>query len=218
MGIFSNLFGGKNPIDEKFENINVLRTTMRQNEAVIQTRNLISELMQKPSLLNGMKEIGEFGNFLTHQLNNFQRTDEIQFIVEIAFYASSKAINSEMHPNNLYDRLIVMYNAEDFLIDTVKEAHNFQYNPLSRMGSMHNIKYMAEDILLKMRYHDLFHENQFYRNGSNDSSFNGQEFIEISDMILNGSFESRNKAEIVKKGKEHIDKCYNYIAGKYLLK
>ena len=86
------------------------------------------------------------------------------------------------------------------------------------MGSMHNIKYMAEDILLKMRYHDLFHENQFYRNGSNDSSFNGQEFIEISDMILNGSFESRNKAEIVKKGKKHIDKCYNYIAGKYLLK
>ena len=68
MGIFNNIFGGKNPIDEKFENINILRTTMRQNEAVIQTRNLISELMQKPSLLNGMKEIGaQYQNLGTRQ-------------------------------------------------------------------------------------------------------------------------------------------------------
>ena len=110
-----------------------------------------------------------------------------------------------------------MYNAEDFFIDTVKEANNLQYNPLNRMGSINNIKYMAEDILLKMRYHDLFHENKFYRNGSNDSSFNGQEFIEITDMIKSGRFESVSQDEITNKGKESINKCYNYIAGKYTL-
>jgi hypothetical protein len=217
MGIFSNFFNEKNQIDEKLENINILRLTMRQNEALIQTRNLIAELMRKPSLLNGMKEIGEFGNFLTHQLNNFQQNDEIQFIVEIAFFASTKAINKEMHPNNIYDRLIIMYNAEDFLIDTVKQANDLQYNPLSRMGSMYNIKYMAEDMLLKMRYHDLLQENKFYRNGANDSSFNGQEFIEISDMIINGRFESKSKDEIAQKGKVFIEKCYEYVARKYSL-
>ncbi len=217
MALFNNLFNRKNQIDEKFENINLLRVTMRQNEALIQTRNLISELMQKPSLLNGMNNIGEFGNFLTHQLNNFQKTDEIQFIVELAFYSSTKALNKQNNPANLYDRIILMYNAEDFFIDTVKEANNLQYNPLNRMGSINNIKYMAEDILLKMRYHDLFHENKFYRNGSNDSSFNGQEFIEITDMIKSGRFESVSQDEITNKGKESINKCYNYIAGKYTL-
>lgn len=218
MGLLSNLFNGKNQIDEQLESINILRMTMRQNEALIQTRNLINELMQKPSLLNGMNNIGEFGNFLTHQLNNFQRTDEIQFIVELAFFASTKAINKQINPANLFDRLIVMYNAEDFFIDTVKEANNLLYNPLKRIGSMHNIKYMAEDLLLKMRYHDLFHENKFYRNGSNNSSFNGQEFIEITDMIKNGRFESVSQDEIANKGKESINKCYNYIAEKYSLK
>jgi hypothetical protein len=217
MALFSNLFNRKSQIDEKFENINLLIVTMRQNEALIQTRNLISELIQKPSLLNGMNNIGEFGNFLTHQLNNFQRTDEIQFIVELAFYASTKALNKQINPANLYDRLIIMYNAEDFFIDTIKEANNLQYNPLNRMGSMNNIKYMAEDILLKMRYHDLFHENKFYRNGSNDSSFNGPEFIEITNMIKSGRFESVSQDEIANKGKESIDKCYNCIAGKYSL-
>lgn len=217
MGTFSNFFSGKNQIDEKLENINILRTTMRQNEAAIQTRNFVAELMQKPSLLNGMNEIGELGNFFTNQLNSFQRNDEVQFIVEIAFFASTKAIKRQIHPNYLYDRLIILYNAEDFIIDTVKEANDLEYNPLSRMGSMHNIKYMAEDMLLKMRYCDLFNENKFYKNGSNDSSFNGQEFIEISEMITTGRFESTNKEEIANKGKEHIDKCYNYIAEKYSL-
>ncbi len=76
---------------------------------------------------------------------------------------------------------------------------------------------MAEDMLLKMRYYDLFHENKFYRNGSNDSSFNGQEFLEISEMITTGRFESKSKDEIANKGKEFIDKCYNYTAEKYSL-
>ncbi len=217
MALFSNLFNRKNQIDEKLENINRLRVTMRQNEALIQTRNLISELKQKSSLLNGMNNIGEFGNFLTHQLDNFQGTDEIQFIVELAFYASTKALNKQINPANFYDRLIVMYNAEDFFIDTVKDANNFQYNSLNRMSSMHNIKYMAEDILIKMRYHDLFQENKFYRNSSNDSSFNGQEFIKITDMIESGRFESKSQDEIANKGKESIKKCYNYIAEKYSL-
>ena len=217
MGPFSSFFNGKNQIDEKLKSINILRVTMRQNEASVQTSNLIAELMDKPSLLNGMEDMDELGNFLTHQLNNFQRNDEIQFIIEIAFFASTKAINKHMHLNNIYDRLVVLYNAEDFLIDTIKEANNLQYQPLNRMNSMHNIKYRAEDMLLKMRYHDLFQENKFYRNGANDSSFNGQEFIEINDMIANGRFESNSKEEFAQLGKILIDNCYKYIAGKYSL-
>jgi hypothetical protein len=217
MGILGNIFSRKNQIDEKLENINILMATMRQNEALIETKKLISELMQKPSSINGMTKIEELGNFLTHQLNNFQKTDEIQFIVELAFFASTKAINNQTNPNCFYDRLTIMYNAEDFFIDTVKESNNLQYNPLSRMGSMNNVKHMAEDLLLNMRYHDLLNENKFYRNGSNDSSFNGQEFIDITNMIKNGQFGSANQDEIASKGNESIIKCYNYIAKKYSL-
>jgi hypothetical protein len=75
MGLLNNLFNGKNPIDEKFEAIKILESTIRQKEAQAQTRLMISNLMQNPSLINGMKMYGEFGNYLTNQLNNFQRTD-----------------------------------------------------------------------------------------------------------------------------------------------
>lgn len=53
-----------------------------------------------------------------------------------------------------------MYNAEDFIMDTVREANDLHYKPFSRFNSIHYIKWQVEDILLKMRYHDLFHENR----------------------------------------------------------
>lgn len=216
MGLFNNLFkGNKNQIEERLEMINLLRSTMRQNEAVNETKSMIYEIMQNPSSINGMKNTGDLGNLLTHQLNNFQGTDELQFITELAFFLITKALNKQIHPNNLFDRLIVMYNGEDFLTDTIIQANNLHYDPLSRMGSRINIKYQAEDMLLKMRFHDLLNENKFYRNGSNDNSFNGQEFIEISNMINNGQFESANIDVIANKGKELINTCYLFIAKRY---
>lgn len=215
---FSDFFKKLNPIDKKIEKINILRTTMRQSEASTQTRLMISELMQNPSLINGMKNLGEFGNFLTNQLNNFHQTNELQFITELAFFVITKTLNKQIHPFNLFDRLIIFYNAEDFLTDTIIETHNLQYDPLSITGSRHMIKYQAEDMLLKMRFHDLFHENKFYREGSNDSSFNGQEFIEISNMINNGQFGSVSKNDIVNEGGELIKKCYEFVAKKHSFK
>lgn len=200
------------------ENINILKVSMRQNDAINQTRILINELMENPSLINGMKDTGSFANFLTNQFNNFQRAEQIQFITELAFFTATKTLNNKIHPFNLFDRLIIMYNAEDFLIDSIKHANNLQYSPLSMMGSRHNIKYLAEDMLLKMRFHDLFHENKFYRDGTNDNSFNGQEFTNISNMINNGQFGSADKNDIVKEGAELINKCYVYISTKYSFK
>jgi len=217
MGIFDNLFGKKNQIQEKINNINLLRVTMRQNEAINLTKNLIRELLQTPSLINGVSDFGGFGNFLTNQFELFQSNDELQFITEISYFASTKELNKAIAPNALYDRLFVLYNAEDFMTDTIIQANNFQHNPLSRFSSSHNIRWMADDILLKMRYHDLFHENKFYKNGSNDNTFNGQEFIDLSNRIQQGSFESKNPHDIVIKGKESIDKCFNFISRKYSL-
>jgi len=217
MGIFDNLFGKKNNLEGKINNINLLRTTMRQNDAIIETKNLIRELIQNPTLINGISNYGELGNFLTNQFNLFQSAQELEFISEISFYASTKSLNNQIDPNVLYDRLLVLYNAEDFITDTIIHANNFQHNPLSRFSSSHNIRWMADDILLKMRYHDLFQENKFYRNGSNDNTFNGQEFIDLSNRIQQGSFESKNSHDIVSKGKESIDKCFNFISRKYSL-
>jgi hypothetical protein len=215
MGLVNNLFDRKNPIDEKFQEIKILESTMRQREAQAQTRLMVSNLMQNPSLINGMKIYEELGNYLTNQLNNFQRTDELQFITELTFFVISKGLNREMNPFNLFDRLVIMYNAEDFLIDTVKGANDLHYKPLSRVNSMHGIKWQAEDILLKMRYHDLFHENKFYKDGSNDDSFNGQEFTEISGMIENGKFATTNKNDFANEGGELIKRCYEFVASKY---
>ena len=61
-------------------------------------------------------------------------------------------------------------------------------------------------------------ENKFYSNGGNVNSFNGQEFINLSYRIKNGSFESKNPEEIVNLGKIASDKCYNYISEKYSFK
>lgn len=169
--------------------------------------------MQNPSLINGMKMYGEFGNYFTNQLNNFQRKDELQFITELAFFVISKRINFKIHSDNLFDRLKIMYNAQDFLIDTVKEVNNLHYNPLSMLNSIHH--WQAEEILLKMRYHDLFHENKFYEDGSNNNSFNGQEFIEISAMFKNGKFTTTNMNDFAKEGGELIKRCYEFIASKY---
>ena len=102
MGLLSNLFNGKNQIDEKFKEIIILESIMRQKEAQTQTRLMISNLMQNPSLINGMKMYGEFGSYLTNQLNNFQQTDELQFITELAFFVISKRLNREIHPFNLF--------------------------------------------------------------------------------------------------------------------
>ncbi len=217
MGIFNNLFSKKNKIQEKINNINLLRVTMRQNEAINLTKNLIRELLQTPSLINGVSDFGDFGNFLTNQFELFQSNDELQFVTEISYFASTKELNKAIAPNALYDRLFVLYNAEDFMTDTIIQANNFQHNPLSRFSSSHNIRWMADDILLKMRYHDLFHENKFYKNGSNDNTFNGQEFIDLSNRIQQGCFESKNPHDIVSKGKESIDKCFNFISRKYSL-
>jgi hypothetical protein len=215
MSLFGNLFKRKNKIDERIENINHLNLSMRQNEALIETRNLISELMLKHIILNETRDIGAFGNFLTLNLNHFQRTDEIMFMSEIAFFASTKAMNKNIHPDYLYDRLFIMYNCEDFFIDTIKESNNLQYKPLSRNNSMHAIKWEAEDILLKMRYHDLFNLNKFYSFQSNDSSFNGQEFIEISSMIDDGKFGTIKKNDFAKEGGLQINRCYEFLANKY---
>lgn len=216
MGIFSNFFNGKNKIEERIENINILRVTMQQNEALTRTKNLVREIIENPSLLNGINSIGAFGNFLTNQFNTFNRNEEIQIICELAFFASTKALIKQNNPNFFYDRLITMYNAEDFFIDIIKDAYNLKTSPLSIMG-FHN-KHLLKDMLLKMRYHDLFNENKFYRNGSNDSSFNRLEFIKITNLISNQKFESDNPNEIIKEGKELIDKCYNFISIKYSLK
>jgi len=217
MGFLDNLFGKKNNLEGKINNINLLRTTMRQNEAIIESKNLIRELMQTPSLINGINNYADLGNFLTNQFNLFQSNQELEFIAEISFYASTKSLINQIDPNVLYDRLLVLYNAEDFITDTIINANNFQHNPLSRFSSSQNIRWMADDILLKMRYHDLFQENNFYRNGSNDNTFNGQEFIDLSKRIQQGSFESNNPQDIVSKGKESIDKCFNFISRKYSL-
>lgn len=217
MSLFGNLFKRKNKIDERIENINLLNLSMRQNEALTEIRNLISDLMINNLILNETRDIGAFGNLLTLHLNHFQRTDEIMFMSEIAFFASTKAMNTNIHPDYLYDRLFIMYNCEDFFIDTIKECNNLQYKPLSRNSSMHAIKWEAEDILLKMRYHDLFNLNKFYGFQSNDLSFNGQEFIEISSMIDDGKFGAINKNDFAKEGSVHINRCYEFLANKYSL-
>lgn len=215
MNNFSSFFKRKNKIEDRLKKINILKISMRQNEALNETKALIHDIIENPKLINQMNNFSDFGNFLTQQLNNFEQTNELQFITELAFFVITKDLTKDINPHNLFDRLVIMYNAEDFLSETIIEANNLKYNPLDRFGSKHHIKWMAEDMLLKMRFHDLFHENKFYRAGSNDNSFNGQEFIEISKMIKNGKFESKSVDDIVKKGKDLINICYSFIANKY---
>jgi hypothetical protein len=218
MGIFSKLFNKSQGVDEKIEEIKFLKNTSIINEARIKTNELIYELRSNSSLINNVKDFGKLGNFLTNELNLFNRNDELQFISELSFYASSKALIKKLDPFVLYDRLIILYNAEDFITDTILSMNGNQADPMVFGRFANHSKWIADDILIKMRFHDLFYENKFYSNGSNDSSFNGQEFINLSNRIKNGNFESKNSNDIANQGRNLIDECYNYISEKYSFK
>jgi hypothetical protein len=215
MGIFSSPFNQSEGVNKKIENIQFLKVTSKKIDARIKTDELIYELRSNPTLINSVKDFGKLGNFLTNELNSFNRNDELQFISELSFFASSKALIKKVDPFILYDRLIILYNAEDFIKDTILEMNGSQPSPMEFGRFANHSKWIADDILIKMRFHDLFYENKFYTNGSNDNSFNGQEFIDFSNRINNGSFESKNPNEVANQGKKLIDKCYNHIANKY---
>jgi hypothetical protein len=215
MGIFSNLFNKSTEVDEKIENIQLLKVTSKKSEAKNKTSELIYELRSNPSLINSVKDYGKLGNFLTNELNSFNRNDELQFISEMSFFASSKSLIKKVDPFILYDRLIILYNAEDFITETILAMNGNHSSSISLGRFANHSKWIADDILIKMRFHDLFYENKFHSNGGNDNSFNGQEFIDLSYRIKNGSFESKNPEEIVNLGKIEIEKCYNHIANKY---
>jgi len=215
MGILNSIFNKSEGVDERIVNIQLLKITSKISEARNKTIELIYELRANPNLINSVKDYAKLGNFLTNELNSFNRNDDLQFISELSFYASSKALIKKVDPFLLYDRLIILYNAEDFITDTILAMNGNQSDPMILGRFANHSKWIADDTLIKMRFHDLFYENKFYSNGSNDNSFNGQEFIDLSNRINNGSFESKNPNDIANQGKKLIDKCYNYISEKY---
>ena len=98
MGIFSSLFNKSNGVDEKIENIQLLKVTSKKNEAKNKTSELFYELRSNPTLINSVKDYGKLGNFLTNELNSFNRNDELQFISELSFFASSKSLIKKVDP------------------------------------------------------------------------------------------------------------------------
>ena len=88
MGIFSSPFNQSEGVNEKIENIQFLKVTSKKIDARIKTDELIYELRSNPTLINSVKDFGKLGNFLTNELNSFNRNDELQFISELSFFAS----------------------------------------------------------------------------------------------------------------------------------
>lgn len=213
-----SMFGQKNEINERLEVINILLVTNKEREANDELSKLIRELIVSPKTINEVTKPGEFGNLLTNLFNNFNDNDELQFIVEIAFYLISKGLLKESTPNGLYDRLIVMYNGEDFLMETIKQSQGLEYNTLSRLGSRHIINHQISDLLMKMRYHDLVTENRFWRNGENGNDFNKSQLIELVTQIQDGYFgENIGVKEVELEGKHLINKTNQFIIDKYSL-
>jgi hypothetical protein len=119
MGILNSIFNKSEGVDERIVNIQLLKITSKISEARNKTIELIYELRANPNLINSVKDYAKLGNFLTNELNSFNRNDDLQFISELSFYASSKALIKKEDPFLLYDRLIILYNSEDFITDTI---------------------------------------------------------------------------------------------------
>lgn len=212
----SKYFSLKKGINEKLEEINMLLATKKDGQAIDVLNLFISNLKNSPKTINDIIKIGEFGNLLTNMFTNFEDNDDLQFIVEIAFYAISKELNQIISPSSLYDRIIILYNGEDFLKETIIQTHRLEHNPLSRSRSHHMINHQVNDILMKMRYHDLVKENRFWRNGVNGSEFNMRQLNELTTQIQNGYFgENLGAKEIELDGDKLISKTFEYIAEKY---
>ena len=222
MKFFDNLFNNKSEktiqsiIDTSVLNIDMLSHFGKETESRNEGIMLVKKLIQNPKLIKDVVNYGNLGNFLVNQLEVFTNPLELQFISEISFYSLSKSMEKELNDINLYNRIYVLFSADDFLMDTIKEMENIVANPLS-MTQNNSGKHKIYTVLLKMKFHDLFHENKNYRKQFTENPHHISEFEELNDLVIKGHFENKDKMEVEKEGHHLIRKMSEFIAKKYFL-
>ena len=178
---------------------------------------LLKEVKKRPKELMSIKNEGLFGKtfLLMFDQDVTRDMDDFQLIAELAYYFISKEIRDDtlvLNPLVLYDRVIVLFNGEDFIKDTIKEAFDLQLDFSKLLSSIRTPDHDAQDYLNMMRIADFEHKYKIY----DTSDFFRQQKIDLDQLIARGRF-GRNKSrqEIVSEGKTTHEKVYNYLDSKF---
>lgn len=169
-----------------------------------------------PKQLNDIYEYGLFGKafLLMFEQNISNDQDDLQLISEISYLFLSKAIEDDIFKSRyLIDRLILLFNGEDFLKDTIKNALDLRVNILSPMNAPNMLNHQLQDNLYKMRIANFEHEHAVY----NHIPFLMQKKLEYDHLLeINYFGNSKSKSEIILEGNIIHNKVYKYLENKLI--
>jgi hypothetical protein len=138
--------------------------------------------------------------------------DDLQIITEISYFFISKAIKINVIKNLfIIDRIILLFNSEDFLKETIQEALDIKINFLSMLQRPRMINFKLNDYLYKMRISDLEDKNVFY----NHIQFLNSKKTEYDHLIAQGYFGNLLKENVIEEGKKLHEKLFIYIGKKF---
>lgn len=177
---------------------------------------VLSAVKENPNLLKSIEENGLFGkSFLLmfeQGVSNNER--DLQLITELSYFFLSKAIEENlMKAGFILDRVILLFNSEDFMKDTIKNALNIRINFLSPTSSPHTVNQNLDDYLTMMKIADLEDKHAIY----NHISFLAQKKNEFDQLIARRYFgNDKTKTFVIKEGVELHEKVFNYIQTKII--
>ena len=138
--------------------------------------------------------------------------DDLQLITELCYYFISKGIEENYVKGQLIlDRIILLFNSEDFLKETIKNTLSLKVSLLNPMQSPYMIYHELADNLDMMRIADLEDKNAFYKH----IDFLNQKKLEFDELFEREYFgEKIKKEDIIILGKKLHSKVFVYIENK----
>lgn len=157
--------------------------------------------------------IGKAFLFMLEQ-NIATNQDDLQLIVEVAYYYLTQAITAKggINPEYLFDRIVLIYNGEDFVLDIIKKVYDLRVSFIDSNSSPRLIQIKSRQYLEKMRVSDFETEPKVYKT----NNFLQEKKSELDGLIQNkvlGVYLS--KEDIIAEGKVTHQKVFDYIQQKF---
>ncbi len=172
---------------------------------------VLSAAKTNPKLLRNIKESGLFGKcfLLMFEQGVSDYQNDLQLISELSYFFLSKGIEEHLIKSQLIlDRIILLFNSEDFIKDTMKRALNMNVNILSRLESPQMINHKLNDYLDMMRIADLEDENAIYGN----IDFLKAKKRDYDKLIAQQYYgKGKTKDDIISLGRDIHEKISGYI-------
>lgn len=168
-----------------------------------------------PEVLLTIKKNGLFGKsfLLMFEQKVSDEQDDLQLITELSYYFISKAIEENFVKFQfILDRIILLFNSEDFLKDTIKNTLELKVDYINSLQSPHMIRHRLTYNLNLMRVSDLEDQEANYTH----IDFLNQKKAEFDELFQRGEYfgEKKTRDDIIEMGKSLHLKVFTYIENK----